>query len=702
MLGDFGPNENTSVVILSTTGELSLSTLYTANGTLLASRTVTAGGNNLTFNMGSNTFFVMGSIGNSGVIGTSGVTLTDRSTNPGSTNTLWVSGGRLFRGTNNLESLVSTDAGNILLSGTDGKVILTNAIICTAISTCSIDSLSDVNLTSPSGGFLLQFNGSNWVDADPFALGLLSGVARSSCFTGDGTSSSPLAIQLDPTGLLSCGPSGLKITGTLGMTSALVSGCVGGSGITGSPLYVRIDPTGYISCGANGLKLSAVPADNLGNHTATDTLNMSGFSIQNFATLTSQDGWLIDGQDIDDNANAMLGVIWGGAGGGRVWSVTASGTVRIYETPLLNNSNTNVLTWDSVSGDIQMRTVASIVAGAAVTTAGCFEGDGTASNPLTLKLHPSGGILCSAEGLYYFPLSGGGCSTAFSYESLTYSGVPVEPVTPAVSSNLQVEVLDNAINFFSRPSGSWIFDKTFFSTSGIPYVVTTGCFNGSGTAASPLQIKLDPTGLLACGAAGLRYTGPTGTVGGGSGIASVITSGCIVGDGTTGDAVRLNIDPTGYIQCGSSGLKINDEFTRLYIESGCFDGVGSSGDPLSLRLDPTGLLTCGSAGLRFTGDVTSDVSYFTGATNNGNSGSSITISFVSKANQKVTLTNNCTFSFTAPADERQVLLHIIQNASGGWTPTFPASVTGVIPTVGSGINEHTVLTFYYDGTVYHV
>ena len=691
MLGDFGAGNNTSVVILSTTGVFSLSTIYTADATILADRTITAGNNDLTFNMGAGIFLVNGPLNNSGVISTSGATFTQRTTNPGSTNTIWVSGSNLYRGSNNLERPVSVDTSNILVSGTDGKVLLTSGIICSTLGNCVLDNIGDVNLTSPANGYLLSFNGVNWVDVDPFMIGLLSGVARNNCLTGDGTVGSPLSIQLDPTGLITCGSSGLKITGTLGLISVSVSGCVGGSGTSSSPVYVRLDPTGYITCGASGLKLSTVPSDNLGNHIATATLNMSGYGITNVHSLNYVSGWSFtyDG-DID-----RLDVTFNFA---NRFAFGDSGVFSIFTQPLTNNSLSGVLVWNP-DGSINLRTDSSIAGLSSVTTAGCFTGNGTASTPLGLKLDPSGGIICGANGLYLFPLSGGGCSTAFSYENLGYSGVPTQPVTPAVSSNIQVEVLNNAINFFAKPSGSWIFDKTFFSTSGLASVSVTGCIIGSGTLGSPISVQLDPTGLLVCGAAGLRYTGPTGT--GGGGLGSVITSGCIIGDGTAGNAVRLNLDPTGYINCGPSGLKINDSFTTLYVNSGCFQGAGTSGDALALRLHPTGLLECSASGLRFTGTLTPD-SYFTGETDNGNSGAAATISFVSKANQKLTLTANCTLTFTAPADARSVLIRFVQDSTGGRTVTPPGSVLGTMPTLASGVSEQTVVNFYYDGVNYHV
>lgn len=52
------------------------------------------------------------------------------------------------------------------------------------------------------------------------------------------------------------------------------------------------------------------------------------------------------------------------------------------------------------------------------------------------------------------------------------------------------------------------------NAGGLSQVSVTGCLSGSGSLASPLTITLDPTGLLTCGAAGLRLS--NASAGGGS------------------------------------------------------------------------------------------------------------------------------------------------------------------------------------------
>lgn len=57
---------------------------------------------------------------------------------------------------------------------------------------------------------------------------------------------------------------------------------------------------------------------------------------------------------------------------------------------------------------------------------------------------------------------------------------------------------------------------------------------------------------------------------------------------------------------------------------------------------------------------------------NGNSGTSITINFNNGNQQKLTLTGNCTISFTAPSTGvTSIRLTIVQGAGGPYTITWP-------------------------------
>lgn len=94
--------------------------------------------------------------------------------------------------------------------------------------------------------------------------------------------------------------------------------------------------------------------------------------------------------------------------------------------------------------------------------------------------------------------------------------------------------------------------------------------------------------------------------------------------------------------------------------------------------------------------------YFT-ETNNGNSGSADTIDWTLSNKQRSTLTDNCTFTFTAPPGPCNLVLKLIQDGTGSRTVTWPAAVhwpSGNAPTLTTTANRVDVITFYWDGTTY--
>ncbi|RLC74170.1 MAG: hypothetical protein DRI61_17125 [Chloroflexi bacterium] len=90
---------------------------------------------------------------------------------------------------------------------------------------------------------------------------------------------------------------------------------------------------------------------------------------------------------------------------------------------------------------------------------------------------------------------------------------------------------------------------------------------------------------------------------------------------------------------------------------------------------------------------------------NGNSGASFTINWQIRRNQKLTLTDNCTLSFTDPEEPCNLILKLVQDATGGRTVTWPASVKwpdgGTAPTLTSAADAVDIIVFYFDGTNYY-
>lgn len=132
------------------------------------------------------------------------------------------------------------------------------------------------------------------------------------------------------------------------------------------------------------------------------------------------------------------------------------------------------------------------------------------------------------------------------------------------------------------------------------------------------------------------------------------------------------------------------------------DGPGSSTDNAIARFDSTtGKL------LQNSGVIVDDNDKITGPTtitfgefNIGDSGTTKTIDYNNGQKQRITLTANCTITLTAPTSgEGNFILKIIQNATGGFSITWPASVKtpGTTATISAlTANQYTIANFYHD------
>lgn len=94
---------------------------------------------------------------------------------------------------------------------------------------------------------------------------------------------------------------------------------------------------------------------------------------------------------------------------------------------------------------------------------------------------------------------------------------------------------------------------------------------------------------------------------------------------------------------------------------------------------------------------------FNGEVDNGNSGTADTIDWGAGNNHKSTMTGNCTYTFTAPAGPANLVLKLVQDATGSRTATWPATVkwpNNTAPILTTTANRIDIVTFYYDGTNY--
>lgn len=142
---------------------------------------------------------------------------------------------------------------------------------------------------------------------------------------------------------------------------------------------------------------------------------------------------------------------------------------------------------------------------------------------------------------------------------------------------------------------------------------------------------------------------------------------------------------------GASGTAFSD----LFLASGAVINFNAGDVTLT---HASNLLTY--AGGQFT--FGANTAYFT-ETDNGNSGASDTIDWTLSNKQKSTLTDNCTFTFTAPGGPCSLVLKLVQDGTGSRTVTWPAAVHwsgGTAPTLTTTASKVDIITFYYDGSTF--
>ena len=90
---------------------------------------------------------------------------------------------------------------------------------------------------------------------------------------------------------------------------------------------------------------------------------------------------------------------------------------------------------------------------------------------------------------------------------------------------------------------------------------------------------------------------------------------------------------------------------------------------------------------------------------NGSPGATLTVDWNSGNFQKVTLTQNLTLTFTAPSGPTILIMEYVQDSTGTWTITEPASTTkhpsGMPTGPSTGANEVSLIRYYFDGTNYY-
>lgn len=333
-----------------------------------------------------------------------------------------------------------------------------------------------------------------------------------------------------------------------GTPLSYATGCLTGSGTITTPFQVLINPTGYLHCTPLGLAYNGPTG--LGGGTPGAPLTSIQFNN-------------------GGNFGGSSSLTWDGSTVGLSGSINISGST---------------LTSDALDTLAQRRS----------TNAQKF----SIYNTYTTSTNYERGVLDfkGSPGTFRIGTEQQGAGLANPVAIMT-SGV--HRIDIAALGNIQ---FNSAYTF---PTGVGASGQTFVNNGagtlswGLPNVRATGCLTGSGTVASPLQILINPTGLLHCTPAGLAYNGPTGI--GTNGLLYVVATGCISGSGTTESPIQVALNPTGGISCGANGLYLSNSGLTYITTSTCLAGSGTAASPARILLNSTGLINCTANGLAFAG-----------------------------------------------------------------------------------------------------
>jgi hypothetical protein len=89
---------------------------------------------------------------------------------------------------------------------------------------------------------------------------------------------------------------------------------------------------------------------------------------------------------------------------------------------------------------------------------------------------------------------------------------------------------------------------------------------------------------------------------------------------------------------------------------------------------------------------------------NGNSATNTNIDWTRKNKQKITLTDSPTLTFTVPDGPSNMLLRVVQDATGSRVITWPTIKWpngGTEPTLSTAAGAIDIITLYYDGSAFY-
>jgi hypothetical protein len=387
--------------------------------------------------------------------------------------------------------------------------------------------------------------------------------------------------------------------------------------------------------------------------------------------------------------------------GDATWATVSTqsyGTVQEEGTPLTQRSTLNfiggLITAADDSGNSRTNvTLSSSVASSAnnlsffaATTSAQLAGvisDETGTGALVFAGSPTftGTVAGAAASL----------SGNLSAQSLTLTGNSTSVITVNTNS-LVFDATNNALGIGVAPSTTAFIDMVN-STGAAKRIITTGYGTGSitghrhrfarGTSGSPTAAQSgDNLGFLSA-----QGYGATGFPAASTGSFNVVAGGNFT-DTSMPTYFSWQVTPSASVTLAEA-MRLNSTGALL---------INTTTD------DATSKLQVNGATNHLNNDLTKiKTASFNAEVDDSTSGTSKTIDWTTGSAHKISMTGNCTFTFTAPSGPARLQFKLTQDGTGGRTATWPATVkwpTGA-PIITSTANAVDIVTFWYDGTNYY-
>ncbi len=392
-----------------------------------------------------------------------------------------------------------------------------------------------------------------------------------------------LKVKVDPDGCLECGEDGLKI-------ELDPEGCIE-CPAEGDGLKILIDPDGCLECGEDGLKATYIPGPGIIIANCTVSVNYG-------CGLTTTAGVLyVKNTDLAGNGLVPEGVCGLAVNTGCGLEIVAD-AVRVKNSDLAGNGlgvegvcglKVNVGCGLEIVSDVVQVKTADLVGDGLETVGG--------SGQCAMQVKTG----CGLE------LSGG--AVRVKNADLAGAGLGIEGICALkVNVGCGLEIVSDAVQVKLKPSGGLICTAEGLATNigvgcGLDFVGDTIFFDAPTVAGSGLGVE-GICSLKVNTGCGLDIAGDAvvvdpadlagdGLAPQGAGCALKVNTGC--GLEIAGDAVQVKVDPAGCIEChGTSGLKLKGDPVTIRSIKEC--ELVIEGGELKLKLTYDVFNICAEAG----------------------------------------------------------------------------------------------------------